>query len=189
MVKIKEIKISIHRKYTQDFQSFGYRIGIMMDVDLKDNPRDVYYQGKDFLNERMKEENNAIANLLRKIKKFKLKGSNVNIVELSEIPKSKDSNYQEVKVFDKQTIKVSNVVYVLDIDDAYHRIMFETDMKMDAIKKDVEAVKRMGVSEKAALLEVAAHKDINMVFKEGKDIPSQTIGEMKTDDGFEGYNT
>ncbi len=188
-MRITEIKISIHRKYTQDFQSFGYRIGIMMDVDSKDNPRDVYYQGKAFLSERMKEENNAIADLLRKIKKFKLKGTNVNIVELTEIPKSKDSNYQEVKASDKVVIKVSNVVYVQDIDDAYHRIMFETDMEMDALKKDVEAVKRMGVSEKVALVEVAAHKDINMVFRVGKDTSYQSIGEMKTDDGFEGYNT
>lgn len=178
-MRIKEIKISIHRKYTQDFQSFGYRIGIMMDVDSKDNSRDAYYQGKAFLNERMKEENNAIADLLRKIKKFKLKDSNVNIVELSEIPKSKDSNYQEVKVSDKQTIKVSNVVYVQDIDDAYHRIMFETDMKMDAIKKDVEAVKSMGVSEKAALLEVAAHKDINMKFMGEQEIDDKTFYESK----------
>ena len=65
MVKIKEIKISIHRKYTKDFQSYGYRIGVMLDVD-KNDPRGDYYQGKAFLNDRIAEEDLIIKNIMDK---------------------------------------------------------------------------------------------------------------------------
>ncbi|GAI83377.1 unnamed protein product, partial [marine sediment metagenome] len=62
---MKEIKISIHRKYTKDFQSYGYRIGLQMDVD-KDDPRSAYYEGKAFLNERIAEEDLIIKNIMNK---------------------------------------------------------------------------------------------------------------------------
>ena len=163
-MRIKEIKLSIHRKYTQNYNSYGFRIGIMMDVDSKDNPRDCYYQGKVFLNERIKEENNAIADLLEKMEKYKVKDSEGGSLNLMEIPKSSD--YKEVKISDNQTINVSRVVYVQDIDDAYHRIMFETDLSKDAVKKGVDAVRKMGVSEKDALLEVGAGKGIDIKFSE-----------------------
>lgn len=65
MVRIKEIKISIHRKYTKDFQSYGYRIGLQLDVG-KDDPRGVYYEGKAFLNERIAEEDLIIKNIMDK---------------------------------------------------------------------------------------------------------------------------
>ncbi len=172
-MRITEIKISIHRKYTQDFQSFGYRIGIMMDVGLKDEPRDCYYQGKSFLNERIKEENNKIADLLEKMEKYKVKDAKGNIVKLTSIPQPKDSDYKEVKISDKQTIRVSDVVYVQDVDDAYHRIEFETDMKIDDIKKDVNSVRKMGVSEKDALLEVAGHRGINMKFLSEQEVDAK----------------
>jgi hypothetical protein len=32
-MKLKEIKMSVHRKYTKDYQSYGFRIGIMYDVE------------------------------------------------------------------------------------------------------------------------------------------------------------
>ena len=65
MVRLKEIKISIHRKYTKDYQSYGYRIGVMLDVD-KDDPRSGYYEGKAFLNDRIAEEDLVIKNLMDK---------------------------------------------------------------------------------------------------------------------------
>ena len=65
VVRIKEIKISIHRKYTKDFQSYGYRVGLQLDVD-KDDPRSGYYEGKVFLNDRIAEEDLIIKNLMDK---------------------------------------------------------------------------------------------------------------------------
>lgn len=94
MVRIKEIKISIHRKYTKDFNSYGYRIGIMLDVD-KDDPRSGYYEGKAFLNERIKEEDLVIKNAMDK-----------RVAE-------KESGYKELGVIPK---KRASIVPVKDID-------------------------------------------------------------------------
>ncbi|MBA7578637.1 hypothetical protein ES708_20502 [subsurface metagenome] len=60
------IKISIHRKYTKDFQSYGYRIGLEMDVNKVDDARSGYYEGKAFLNERIAEEDLIIKNIMDK---------------------------------------------------------------------------------------------------------------------------
>lgn len=84
MVKIKEIKISIHRKYTKDCQSYGYRIGVMLDIG-KDDPRGSYYEGKAFLNERIKEEDLVIKNIMDKRVAEKQSGYK----ELGVIPKKK----------------------------------------------------------------------------------------------------
>ena len=66
MVRIKEIKISIHRKYTKDFQSYGYRIGLQLEVGQTDGARSGYYEGKAFLNERIAEEDLIIKNIMDK---------------------------------------------------------------------------------------------------------------------------
>lgn len=91
MVKIKEIKISIHRKYTKGFQSYGYRIGIMMDVG-KTDPRQGFYEGKVFLNERIAEEDLIIQNIMDKkiVVKQNLSMLEVGteVLELVEIPKN-----------------------------------------------------------------------------------------------------
>lgn len=60
------IKISIHRKYTKNFQSYGYRIGLEMDVNKVDDARSGYYEGKAFLNERIAEEDLIIKNIMDK---------------------------------------------------------------------------------------------------------------------------
>ncbi len=174
-MRIKEIKISIHRKYTKNFQSLGYRIGIMLDVEKDDNPRDCYYQGKSFLNERIKEENVLIDKKFEWLEKGKVKGS-----ELTNIPVESStkvmlnaqkgrvsvSNYQKTKMSDN--VYPRDIVYVQDIADAIHRIMFETDMGRNDVLIAVKQVKKMGVSEENALLEVGAQKGIRMVFSRGK---------------------
>ena len=113
-MKIKEIKLSIHRKYTQNFNSYGFRIGIMMDVGKNDNPMDCYYQGKAFLNERIKEENNAIADLLENFERVKSEGSEsvkakpkgLDSRELVEIPIVKSG----IKVdYETERIREQNV--------------------------------------------------------------------------------
>lgn len=64
VVKIRMIKISIHRKYTEDFQSYGYRIGLEVDVGKIDDAKSSYYEGKAFLNERIAEEDLIIKNIM-----------------------------------------------------------------------------------------------------------------------------
>ena len=86
VVRIKEIKISIHRKYTKDYQSYGYRIGVMLDVD-KDDPRSGYYEGKAFLNDRIAEEDLIIKNIVDKRDAEKSSGYK----ELGVIPEKSES--------------------------------------------------------------------------------------------------
>ena len=59
MVRITEIKVSIHRKFTKNYNSYGYRIGVMVDVGSS-TAQDAYYQGLAFLQDKMKEENQSI---------------------------------------------------------------------------------------------------------------------------------
>ncbi|TKJ26212.1 MAG: hypothetical protein CEE42_05215 [Promethearchaeota archaeon Loki_b31] len=63
VVRIKEIKISIHRKYTRDFQSYGYRIGVMLDVGGV-SPEQAYNGAKTFLNKKIGEEDLIIKNIM-----------------------------------------------------------------------------------------------------------------------------
>ena len=165
--KIKEISMMVYRKYTEDFDSLGYRLGVT--VEVKDgDPRDSWYQGRLFLGKRMKEEEDTIEKeferLARKKKKF-VRGKRP-VMELIEIPMGTDvkviSNVQKPMI----KTKIDDKVYVSGVDDAYHRIIFETGKSLESIKEGVEQVMKMGVSEKEALLEVAALNDIDMVFKE-----------------------
>jgi len=154
--KIKEISMMVYRKYTEDFDSLGFRLGLS--VEVKDgDARDSWYQGRLFLDERIKEEESLIKKKFEwlAVKKGKFQSEKHKSMELTEIPKEKPS-YVGVKALD--------VVYVHDIDDAYHRIMFETNFDLAKVKKDVEAVKKMGVTEKEALLEVGAVNGIKMKF-------------------------
>lgn len=66
MVRIKEIKISIHRKYTKDFQSYGYRVGLQLEIGQTNGAKSGYYEGKAFLNERIAEEDLIIKNIMDK---------------------------------------------------------------------------------------------------------------------------
>ncbi len=174
-MRIKEIKISIHRKYTKNFQSLGYRIGIMLDVEKDDNPRDCYYQGKSFLNERIKEENVLIDKKFEWLEKGKVKGSKLTNIPVESSTKVmlnaqkgrvSVSNYQKIKMSDN--VYPRDIVYVQDVADAIHRIMFETDMERNDVLIAVKQVKKMGVSEENALLEVGAQKGIRMAFVKGK---------------------
>lgn len=127
MVRIKEIKISIHRKYTKDFQSYGYRIGVMLDVDKGDNSREGYYEAKAFLNERIAEEDLIIKNIMDKkvaekesrvrelisvpeVKTYEVSGKR----ELVKIPMSGDGGGEIVMIpFDVKQIKRTSPKAVL----------------------------------------------------------------------------
>ena len=166
-IEIKEISMMVYRKYTEDFDSLGYRLGVTVEVKGA-NSRDSWYQGRLFLGKRMQEEENVIEKEFERLakKKKRFVGGKRPVMELIEIPMGSDvkvtSSVQKLMVKTKE----GNKVYVIDVDDAYHRIIFETDKSLESIKEGVEQVMKMGVTEKEALLEVAALNDINMRFNE-----------------------
>ena len=166
-IEIKEISMMVYRKYTEDFDSLGYRLGVTVEVKGA-NPRDLWYQGRLFLGKRMQEEENTIEKEFERLakKKKKFVGGKRPVMELIEIPMGSDVKVTSSVQKPMVKTKDGNKVYVIDVDDAYHRIMFETDKALESIKKDVGQVMKMGVTEKEALLEVAALNDIDMVFKE-----------------------
>lgn len=62
MVKIKEIKISVHRKYTKDYNSYGFRIGMM--ADIGEDPDVSYAQISKVMEKWTKAEDNKIFRLI-----------------------------------------------------------------------------------------------------------------------------
>ncbi len=154
----------VYRKYTKDFDSLGFRFGVTVDLEGGD-PRDSWYQGRLFLGERIKEEEKLVIKKfewLAKKKKIDVKSESMKGVELVEIPKLMEIPKSEKKV-DKRSF-----VWVEDSDDAYHRIMFETNFKKDDIERQIERAKGMGISEKNALIEFAGEHEIYIRFKDSK---------------------
>ncbi|TFG23921.1 MAG: hypothetical protein EU529_05845 [Promethearchaeota archaeon] len=60
MVSVKEIKISVHRKYTKDYQSYGFRVGIMGNVEERENIKTAYYNISKILDKMVDIENKKI---------------------------------------------------------------------------------------------------------------------------------
>lgn len=135
-MRLKELKISIHRKYTKDFQSYGYRIGLMLDVDKIDNARTCYYSGKAFLNERIAEEDLIIKNIMDKKDAEKESGYK----ELSFVPEVKKESFEVSGKRELVKIPVSDGV----------------DGKVVMVPFDVKQIKR--TSSKAVLVELFGTK-------------------------------
>lgn len=64
MVKLKEIKMSVHRKYTKDYQSYGFRIGLMVDVEEDESAMTAYRKVSKYLKSLTDAENKKIWNIM-----------------------------------------------------------------------------------------------------------------------------
>ena len=145
MVKIKEISIMIYRKFTKDFDSLGFRLGIAVEVG-NDNPKDSWVQGRLFLEGKVIAEEAIIEKKFELLKRQKkgIEGSEVKVEPKYELipvePMArarKESVYKEVK--GGHTAKVEKNAYeAVDIDDALLRIEFETGITVEVLKQMVK---------------------------------------------------
>ncbi len=122
----------VYRKFTKDFNSLGFRLGIAVEVG-NDNPNDVWAQGRLLLENKIIAEEIIIEKKFELLKKQKERDGAVKLMEVP-IEYEKESLYKEVKGV--KEVKVREIAYLaVDFDDAFSRIEFETGITRKAIQQ------------------------------------------------------
>lgn len=165
--KIKEISILVYRKYTEDYNSMGYRFGISVDVEGC-NPRDSWYQGMLFLKKRMEEEEKIIKEKFRLL--AEKKGKSKNLV-LTEIPKKKKVKYVGVKGKEKIEVKTGAYMSKSVNDETYslHDILeMEFGVSVEELKREMEETESSIIKVKEILN--TSKKAVQVKLFDGRDV-------------------